>query len=191
MPMAWPSCSLVAKASAPISLRSAPAMNWPGLPLRKSRPFRSERSLSLARSPPSSIRTACPRVFTFLSGRSIVSRPTPSPRSSKWKALDIWGRLRVCRTIEWMMIDGGWATIGTIAHQPSRISHESRRVRHQDRIGLDARDGFESALGHGLAQLCDRPEIGVGRPSTGELPAEVLAEDVGRVLDQPGGLPAG
>src|SRR4051794_26840480 len=166
MAIACPSCSLVAKASAPISLRSAPAMNWPGLPLRKSRPFRSERSLSLATRPPSSIRTACPRVLTFFSGRSSVSRPMPSPRSSKWNALDMgaapWDECSAGDS-RWEDSDLRVRVAGaTPRRSETRDLPSSGRIGHQDLVGLDARDGFEPALGHGLAQPGDRAEVGVG-----------------------------
>src|SRR5262249_50371021 len=62
----------------PSSRRSAPAMNMPGLPLRRIRPFRSLRASNSLSNASHSATTARPNVLARLPGRSKVMIPMPS-----------------------------------------------------------------------------------------------------------------
>ena len=181
-------CSAVAYASAASSLRSAPAMNCPGLPLLQQqaaqvgplrqlrRPGRPARGAPAGRS-----------VFTFLSGRSKVTSAIP-PSSSSTRNASGMATPFVRRSMAFQpdadrvgpdctaagpdRTESGWTSL-TYCEYGIRISSASMPAI-----------ASKPTVGDLLAELGDRAEIRVGRPLAGELAPQVLAEDVGRVLDE-------
>ena len=101
------------------SFRSAPATNWPGLPLWNKQPAQVGPLLELADQARELLSTACDSVFTFLSGRSKVTRPiSPSSSSECRNALRHESDLSFTRSSLVRHQDFGSASMPAMASKP-------------------------------------------------------------------------
>ena len=157
-------------------------MNWPGLPLRSSRPRRSVRPSSCPTSPASSARTGCEKRVDLLVRQ--VEREQADPAVDLFELKGLGHVSSVPRCAVWI-VAGTPDSIGIrvgiacgiearrctaldrLAGRPDAFGLRPRGlvgVGHQDVLGLDPGDGLEGPLRDLLAERRDRAEVGVARP---------------------------